>query len=98
MAAFDATESLTPFRDARAAGGGAILFDATCLRQAGVHAAEPVWFDPAWWGDRAEPVGSGGRGAAWFVEGTPSEGGCPRVPLVAATASRASYTAWQIPA
>ncbi|NOT89605.1 MAG: 3-deoxy-D-manno-octulosonic acid kinase [Lysobacter sp.] len=75
MAAFDATESLTPFRDVRGAGGGAILFDATCLRQAGGRAADPVWFDPAWWGDRAEPVGSGGRGGAWFVDGAPSGGG-----------------------
>lgn len=75
MVAFDATESLTPFRDARGAGGGAILFDAACLRQAGGHAANPVWFDPAWWGERAEAVGSGGRGGAWFVEGTLSDGG-----------------------
>jgi 3-deoxy-D-manno-octulosonic acid kinase len=75
MVAFDATESLTPFRDARRAGGGAILFDATCLRQAGASAADPVWFDPAWWGERAVPVGSGGRGGAWFVEGTAAEGG-----------------------
>jgi 3-deoxy-D-manno-octulosonic acid kinase len=75
MVAFDATESLTPFRDARGAGGGAILFDATCLRQAGPQAADPAWFDPAWWGERAEAVGSGGRGGAWFVEGTPLEGG-----------------------
>ena len=75
MAAFDATESLTPFRDARGAGGGAILFDATCLRQAGMRGVDPLWFDPAWWGERAEAVGSGGRGAAWFVEGIPSEGG-----------------------
>lgn len=75
MAAFDATESLTPFRDARGAGGGAILFDATCLRQAGMRGVDPLWFDPAWWGERAVVVGSGGRGAAWFVEGMPSEGG-----------------------
>ncbi|WP_165857689.1 3-deoxy-D-manno-octulosonic acid kinase [Marinobacter sp. JSM 1782161] len=26
------------------------------------------WFDPAFWSDRAVPVGSGGRGSAWFVE------------------------------
>lgn len=69
MVAFDASESLTPFRDARGAGGGAILFDATCLRQAGAKAADPGWFDPAWWGERAEAVGSGGRGGAWFVDG-----------------------------
>ena len=74
MVAFDATESQMPFRDARGAGGGAILFDATRLRQAGPQAADPAWFDPAWWGERAEAVGSGGRGGAWFVEGTASEG------------------------
>ncbi len=74
MVAFDATESLMPFRDARGAGDGAILFDATRLRQAGPQAADPAWFDPAWWGERAEAVGSGGRGGAWFVEGTASEG------------------------
>ena len=75
MVAFDATESLMPFRDARGAGAGAILFDATCLRQAGIHAMEPAWFDPDWWGARAEAVGSGGRGGAWFVAGGPAEGG-----------------------
>ena len=74
MVAFDATESLMPFRNARGAGGGAILFDATRLRQAGSQAADPVWFDPTWWGERAEAVGSGGRGGAWFVEGVASEG------------------------
>jgi 3-deoxy-D-manno-octulosonic acid kinase len=41
---------------------GAILFDATRLRQ-----AEPEWFDSAWWGAQAQPVGRGGRGGAWFV-------------------------------
>ena len=75
MVAFDATESLTPFRDARGAGGGAILFDATCLRQAGMRGVDPHWFDPGWWGERAQTVGSGGRGAAWFIEGAPAEGG-----------------------
>jgi 3-deoxy-D-manno-octulosonic acid kinase len=75
MVAFDATESLMPFRDARGAGAGAILFDATCLRQAGIHAMEPAWFDAGWWGARAEAVGSGGRGGAWFVAGGSAEGG-----------------------
>ncbi len=28
----------------------------------------PDWFMPAFWGDQAEPVGSGGRGAAWFLD------------------------------
>lgn len=26
------------------------------------------WFDPGYWGDKAAPVGSGGRGGAWFVD------------------------------
>ena len=57
-----AAECLQPFRDA--SGDGAIVFDATRLRQ-----ATPDMLDPAWWGDAAVPVASGGRGAAWFVEG-----------------------------
>ena len=70
MAAFDATESLTPFRGGRGNHGhGAILFDATQLRQ-----ADPRWFDPALWGERAQPVGSGGRGGAWYIEA--SHGPC----------------------
>jgi 3-deoxy-D-manno-octulosonic acid kinase len=70
MVAFDASEQLTPFevrRAGRAAGTtgyGAILFDARL-----VHQAAAEWFDPEWWGPRAEPVAAGGRGAAWFVEG-----------------------------
>jgi 3-deoxy-D-manno-octulosonic acid kinase len=64
MAGIDTSENLTPFRITE--GGvvleGAILFDATRLRQ-----AEPGWFDPAWWGTQAQVVGSGGRGGAWFV-------------------------------
>jgi 3-deoxy-D-manno-octulosonic acid kinase len=66
MVAFDANESLTPFehrRDGRAVGYGAILFDSQRLQQ-----ARPEWFDPGWWGERARPVASGGRGSAWFVE------------------------------
>ena len=61
MTGFDANEHLTPFRDAR--GYGAILFDRTQLRQ-----PDPAWFDPAHWGDKAEPVAEGGRGAAWFIQ------------------------------
>ena len=61
MTGFDANEHLTPFRDAR--GYGAILFDRTQLRQ-----PEPAWFDPAHWGDAAQPVGEGGRGGAWFLQ------------------------------
>ena len=57
-----AAECLQPFRDA--SGDGAIVFDATRLRQ-----ATPDMLDPAWWGEAAVPVASGGRGAAWFVEG-----------------------------
>ncbi|MGO1541399.1 MAG: 3-deoxy-D-manno-octulosonic acid kinase [Luteimonas sp.] len=73
MARFDASESLTPFRDGsgrdprgRDAGGGfgSILSDAAIARQVGQD-----WFDPAHWEDKAQPVGSGGRGGAWFIEG-----------------------------
>jgi 3-deoxy-D-manno-octulosonic acid kinase len=70
MAAFDATESLTPFRAGRGDRGyGAILFDATQLRQ-----ADPRWFDPALWGERAQRVGDGGRGGAWYIDA--SHGPC----------------------
>lgn len=70
MAAFDATESLTPFRAGRGDRGvGSILFDATQLRQ-----ADPRWFNPDAWGDRAQPVGSGGRGGAWYIDA--SHGPC----------------------
>ena len=61
MAAFDASEALTPFRDGR--GHGAILFDGTRFRQ-----ADPAWMRPEHWGERAQPVAEGGRGAAWFVD------------------------------
>ena len=61
MVAFDATEALTPCRDGR--GMGAILFDRERLRQ-----AEMSLFSPAHWGERARPVGDGGRGGAWFVD------------------------------
>lgn len=67
MAVFDATESLTPFR--RDGSFGAILFDQTQLRQ-----ADPRWFDPTLWGDRARPVDEGGRGGAWFIDA--SHGPC----------------------
>lgn len=26
------------------------------------------WFCPGFWGEKAQPVGSGGRGAAWFID------------------------------
>jgi len=70
MAVFDATESLTPFHDERGSGEyGALLFDATQLRK-----ADPRWFDPREWGDRATQVGGSGRGGAWFIEA--SHGPC----------------------
>jgi 3-deoxy-D-manno-octulosonic acid kinase len=70
MAYFDAAESLTPFRAGRGnAGYGAILFDATQLPQ-----ADPRWFDPEAWGERATPVDAGGRGGAWFIDA--SHGPC----------------------
>jgi 3-deoxy-D-manno-octulosonic acid kinase len=70
MAAFDATESLTPFRAGRGDRGvGSILFDATQLRQ-----ADPRWFDPKGWGERAQPVSDGGRGGAWYIDA--SHGPC----------------------
>ncbi|MCW4453555.1 3-deoxy-D-manno-octulosonic acid kinase [Flavobacterium sp. MXW15] len=61
MVAFDATEALTPCREGR--GYGAILFDRERLRQ-----ADMALFSPEHWGDRARPVGEGGRGGAWFVD------------------------------
>lgn len=44
-------------------GRGAIVFDAARTGQ-----ASPDWFMPSTWGDRARPVDTGGRGAAWFVD------------------------------
>ncbi|WP_407354465.1 3-deoxy-D-manno-octulosonic acid kinase [Luteimonas sp. R10] len=63
MVRFDASESLTPFRD-EGDGYGSILSDAALARQ-----VEPGWFDPGFWGERARSVDSGGRGGAWFVDG-----------------------------
>ena len=66
MAAFDASESLTPFeygREGRNEGYGAILFDAERARQ-----VTPDWFSPLHWGERARPVLSGGRGGAWLID------------------------------
>lgn len=62
MVRFDATESLTPFRN-EGGGFGSILSDAAIVRQ-----VEQGWFDPAWWGEAARRVTSGGRGGAWFVD------------------------------
>ena len=61
MTGYDATEGLTPFRDE--SGYGAILFDLGRVRQ-----ASPEWFAPSFWGERARPVESGGRGGAWFID------------------------------
>jgi len=66
MVSFDATESLTPFRQGN--GYGAILFDRTHLGK-----ANPDWFDPGKWGERARPVDSGGRGSAWFIDAPSSQ-------------------------
>lgn len=65
MVAFDASESLTPFKIGQDAGDGygAILCDAGDARQVGAD-----WFSPGHWGDRARQVASGGRGGAWFVD------------------------------
>lgn len=41
-----------------------IVFDPARVPQ-----ADPALFDPAHYGAAATPVGEGGRGAAWFVEG-----------------------------
>lgn len=62
MVAFDAAERLVPFRDA-AGGFGAILFDASRMRQ-----AKAEWFSPPSWEGEARPVGHGGRGGAWFID------------------------------
>jgi 3-deoxy-D-manno-octulosonic acid kinase len=66
MVAFDASESLTPFREGN--GYGAILFDRKHIKS-----ADPDWFDPLKWGERARPVDSGGRGGAWFIDAPSSQ-------------------------
>lgn len=55
------------FRDA--GGDGAIVFDPARLPQ-----ATPDWLERAFWGEGAQPVVAGGRGAAWFVQGEFGEG------------------------
>ena len=62
MPSHDRTEERRAFRGE--AGEGLIVFDPRAWPQT----PTPEVFDPAHWGDRARPVGSGGRGAAWFVE------------------------------
>ncbi|MEN4904832.1 3-deoxy-D-manno-octulosonic acid kinase [Luteimonas sp. TWI1416] len=70
MSRFDPSESLTPIpADGRTGEYGAILFDGTQLRQ-----ADPRWFDPAKWGERAQRVSGSGRGGAWFIDA--SHGPC----------------------
>lgn len=61
MARERAGERRSEFRDAT--GRGAIVFDPSRVEQ-----VERCWFSPQWWGDRATPVSSGGRGAAWFID------------------------------
>ena len=62
MSLRESSETLRPFRHAR--GEGAIVFDAHALPQT----PDPAWFDAGHWGADAQPVGSGGRGAAWFID------------------------------
>lgn len=61
MVVFDADEVLTPHKDGR--HFGAIVFDRQRMRD-----ADPGVFSPAWWGERAKPITSGGRGSAWFID------------------------------
>ncbi|MGO3128344.1 MAG: 3-deoxy-D-manno-octulosonic acid kinase [Luteimonas sp.] len=68
MSRFDPAESLMPIPAGVSMGGrtgeyGAILFDGTQLRQ-----ADPRWFDPEAWGERAQRVDGSGRGGAWFID------------------------------
>ncbi|PJK10866.1 3-deoxy-D-manno-octulosonic acid kinase [Lysobacteraceae bacterium NML120232] len=62
MSMRELNETLQPFRDAQ--GEGAIVFDAAACGQ--TPAAD--WFCPSHWGDAAQPVSQGGRGAAWFID------------------------------
>lgn len=62
MSMRESSETMLPFHHAR--GDGAIVFDARALPQT----PAPEWFDAAHWGADAQPVGSGGRGAAWFID------------------------------
>jgi 3-deoxy-D-manno-octulosonic acid kinase len=61
MTVFDANEGLLPLRDIR--GDGAIVFDRERFGQ-----AAPAWMSPEGWGEHAQPVQSGGRGSAWFID------------------------------
>jgi 3-deoxy-D-manno-octulosonic acid kinase len=61
MVAATAQDVLVRFHDHR--GDGAILFDSARQRQ-----ASPEEFDPGHWGERAQRVGQGGRGGAWFID------------------------------
>lgn len=83
---FAAAERQQSFRGPR--GEGAIVFDPTRVPQ-----ATPDLLEPAWWGDAAVPVASGGRGAAWFVRGAFGDGVLRRYRRggVAARISREHY-------
>lgn len=41
------------------------------LISAGSQEVSEAWFQPDYWGDRATPVASGGRGGAWFIDAEP---------------------------
>lgn len=43
---------------------GAVLLVNPAFQQA----VTQKWFDPEYWGSQALPVGSGGRGGAWFID------------------------------
>lgn len=75
-----------PIRDGR--GEGAIVFDAARWPQ-----ATPGALAPEGWAGAATPVSTGGRGAAWFVEGTFGRGVLRQYRRggLAARASRDSY-------
>jgi len=42
--------------------------DAAFLRNDKFEALEPHWFEPDHWGSMIVPVGTGGRGGAWFLK------------------------------
>jgi 3-deoxy-D-manno-octulosonic acid kinase len=85
----DAGERRIEFDGAK--GRAAIVFDASQVEQ-----ASPQWFDADFWGAAAQPVASGGRGGAWFIDAP--FGACVLKHYLrgglAARLSRASYL-WQ---
>lgn len=60
----DGAQTLQSLDFADDRGAGRIVFNPRLASH-----PKPEWFDPASWGDAAKEVASGGRGAAWFVEG-----------------------------